>query len=51
LRISNNELTERELKERLNHRAFLQSKPALAEARDADVPNLLFLEMILAIFD
>jgi hypothetical protein len=40
----------RELKERLNRWAFLQSKPALAAARDADVPIPLFLEMILTIF-
>jgi hypothetical protein len=36
--------------ERLNRRAFLQSKPALAEAREADVPMLLFLEIIFTIF-
>jgi hypothetical protein len=50
LRISNNELTGRRLKDRLNRWAFLQSKPALAVARDADVPIPLFLEIIFTIF-
>jgi hypothetical protein len=39
LRISNNELTARRLKDRLNRWVFLQSKPALAMARDGGAPN------------